>query len=81
MAIISDVAFGLRDTNHAMLSFTVEGLWGGALLCFRGQEALDFVEQHDVIDVARLNGRPCVVKAEWGKTVTLVRLWGKGGGE
>lgn len=74
LAIISGPGFGLRDTSWPVLWFGVSMLGAGALQCFQGQEALDFVKANDITDIKHLDGKPCVVDVQ-RNTVRFKRLF------
>ena len=75
MAIIKSVEFGVRDRNHAMLSFSVYLSEGeAALICIPGDKALQLINTHRVVDVRHLEGKPCWVETDGVSSVKFVDL-------
>jgi hypothetical protein len=74
LALISNPGFGLRDTNRPMLWFSVQGLSTDALLCFRGVDALDFVQLHSITDITKLSGKVCVIRS-CDNLISFVRMF------
>ena len=67
LAIIEDVAFGVRDVNWANLSFSVTTLDYGALQVLGAEEAIELIERHHIRNIKDLEGMPCIVETGDGK--------------
>ena len=77
MGIMKGVAFGVRDTNRAMLWFNVyEDECSASLQCIPAARAIELIEKHGIEDVKNLEGRPCWVQHENGlvRFVDFVKL-------
>lgn len=74
MAIIKDVGFGVRDTNHAMLYFTV---WmsesSASLICLNSKYTINLIETHQITNIENLEGKPCWVDVD-GNSVKFIDL-------
>lgn len=74
---IKEVGFGLRDTNHCVLWFTVETENGpSALQILPALAAIELIEKHNLREVHDLNSRMCWVESE-GMRMSFVRMWGE----
>lgn len=72
LAVMRNVGFGVRDTNHAMLWFTADTMDNRASLqCLDAVEAVALIEKLGITDVKYFEGRHCWVE-ENGNTVKVV---------
>ncbi|KKL94681.1 hypothetical protein LCGC14_1862170, partial [marine sediment metagenome] len=69
LAMIKDVKFGTRDVGKAILSFTAVGLNGSSLQILSAKEAINLIEEHQIVDIGNLNGMACILETK--KTETL----------
>ena len=72
MAIMKDVKFGVRDISKANLSFTVHTVRGTASLQVLGvPQTIKLIEKHQITDISRLEGHPCIIESKEDKQFVL----------
>ncbi len=76
VARIKDVGFGVRDTNHCYLYFTVEleNSFGEALQMLIAEDAIKIIERNGISNIKHLEGKMCWVDTD-GMSVMFNRLW------
>ncbi len=61
LAIMKNVSFGCRDTNHAVLWFNVNTGESESLQFLSAKDAVAFIEKNSISDIKYLEGKPCWV--------------------
>lgn len=74
LAIISDIHFGVGDTEHVFCWFNVDRLSGTDTVTLTVPELLDLLTTNRIYKLDDLNGRPCVVEVD-GKSVKFLKLF------
>ena len=75
LAIMADVSFGVGDINKAMLWFTVRTLHGSALQRLTVNQAEEMIQRHQVTDIRKLEGHPCIVTRPDRSLIKFVDLF------
>lgn len=76
LAIIRNVAYGMRDYHVPVLFFETEELDGCSLQLFSQPRADELIRQANVYDVKNLEGRACVIE-ETNGIVKVLRILSK----